>query len=86
VLAWRRWGHGDDFLVLASLNNRPFRDGYVVSNSRLADGDWKEVFNSDSSKYGGDNMGNFASDAIPSRGSALRAVIPANGFVVLKRV
>jgi 1,4-alpha-glucan branching enzyme len=86
VLAWRRWGQGDDFLVLASLNNRPFRDGYIVSNSRLADGDWKEVFNSDSTKYGGDNIGNFASDAIPSRGSALRAVIPANGFVVLKRV
>ena len=48
VLAWRRWGDGEDFLVLASLNNHPFRDGYTVANPRLPDGRWKEVFNSDS--------------------------------------
>ena len=86
VLAWRRWGESDDFLVLASLNNHAYLDGYDVSNSRLADGDWKEVFNSDLTKYGGDNIGNFGATAIPSRGGVLHAVIPANGFVVLKRI
>jgi len=86
VLAWRRWGEGDDFLVLASLNNHAYLDGYDVSNSRLADGDWKEVFNSDLTKYGGDNIGNFGATAIPSRGGVLHAVIPANGFVVMKRI
>ena len=44
------------------------------------------MFNSDSTKYGGDNIGNFGSIAIPSRGGVLQAVIPANGFVVLKRM
>jgi len=55
-----------------------------VRNSRLADGDWKEVFNSDSAKYGGDNIGN--SSSIASCNGTLNAVIPANGFIVLKRV
>jgi 1,4-alpha-glucan branching enzyme len=86
VLAWRRWGESDDFLVLASLNNHGYPNGYVVSNSRLADGDWKQVFNSDSTKYGGDNIGSCVATAIPSRGGVLQAVIPANGFVVLKRI
>jgi len=86
MLAWRRWGESDDFLVLASLNNHAYRNGYDVRNSRLADGDWKEVFNSDLTKYGGDNIGNFGATAIPSRGGVLHAVIPANGFIVLKRV
>jgi len=86
VLAWRRWGESDDFLVLASLNNHAYLNGYDVSNSCLADGDWKEVFNSDLTRYGGDNIGNFGATAIPSRGGVLHAVIPADGFIVLKRV
>ena len=84
VLVWRRWGEGQDFLVLASLNNQPFRNGYTVVNPRLPDGRWKEIFNSDSSLYHGDNLGNFGADVVAS-GGLLNAVIPANGFVVLKR-
>jgi 1,4-alpha-glucan branching enzyme len=85
ILAWRRSGEGEDFLVLASLNNQAYQNGYVVDNSRLPDGDWREVFNSDAAKYGGDNIGNFGATAIPSRGGVLQAVLPANGFVVLRR-
>jgi 1,4-alpha-glucan branching enzyme len=84
VLAWRRWGEGEDFLVLASLNNRPFGEGYTISNPRLPDGQWKEVFNSDSQQYGGDGIGNFGAE-IPAGGGVLGAVISANGFIVLKR-
>ncbi|MFI5460579.1 MAG: alpha-amylase family glycosyl hydrolase [Isosphaerales bacterium] len=85
VLAWRRWGEGEDYLVLASLNNHPFRDGYEIANSRLPDGRWKQVFNSDSARYGGDDAGNDGVE-ITSGGGALRTVIPANGFIVLKRI
>jgi 1,4-alpha-glucan branching enzyme len=85
VLAWRRWGEGEDFLILASLNNHPFRDGYTIANPRLPDGRWKEVLNSDADRYGGDNVGNFGAE-IPSGGGSLHAVIPANGLVVLRRV
>ncbi len=85
VLAWRRWGEGEDYLVLASLNNHPFRDGYTIVNPRLPDDRWREVFNSDSDRYGGDRVGNNGA-VIPASGGALHAVIPANGFIVLKRV
>jgi 1,4-alpha-glucan branching enzyme len=85
VLAWRRWGEGEDYLILASLNDRPFRDGYTIAHPRLPDGRWEEVFNSDSDRYGGDHVGNPGA-AIPARGGALHALIPANGVVVLKRV
>jgi len=83
VLVWRRWGGGEDYLVLASLNNHPFPDGYAIANPRLPDGLWKQVFNSDSSRYGGDDVGNDGVE-ITSGGGGLRAVIPANGVVVLK--
>ena len=85
VLAWRRWGEGEDYLVLASLNNHPFRDGYTIANPRLPDGRWREVFNSDSDRYGGDNVVNNGALILASGGD-LHAVIPANGVIVLKRV
>jgi len=85
VLAWRRWGEGEDYLVLASLNNRPFPNCYTIGNPRLPDGRWKEVFNSDSPRYGGDDVGNKGA-VITASGGTLSAVIPANGVVVLKRV
>jgi 1,4-alpha-glucan branching enzyme len=56
----------------------------VVANPRLPDGRWKESFNSDSARYGGDDIGNFGAE-IPSHDGALNAVIPANGFIVLRR-
>jgi 1,4-alpha-glucan branching enzyme len=85
VLAWRRWGEDEDYLALASLNNHPFRDGYTISNPRLPDGRWREVFSSDSDRYGGDGVSNGGA-VIPASGGALHAVIPANGVVILKRV
>ncbi len=85
VLVWRRWGEGEDYIILASLNNHPFQNGYSISHPSLSDGRWKEIFDSDSSRYGGDNVGNDG-DEIPSSGGTLSAVIPANGIIVLKRV
>jgi 1,4-alpha-glucan branching enzyme len=85
VLAWRRWGEGEDYVVLASLNNQPFRNGYAISNGSLSDGRWKEVLNSDSDQYGGDNVVNDEA-LITSSGGALHAVIPANGLVVLRLI
>lgn len=83
VLAFRRWDGNENFLVLASLNNHPFGSGYVVQNARLPDGSWKEVFNSDSDRYGGWNVGNFGS-TIHSSNGWFNAVIPSNGFVVFQ--
>jgi 1,4-alpha-glucan branching enzyme len=84
VLAFRRWDEREELLVAASLNNRPFASGYTVGRGGLRDGRWVEVFNSDSIVYGGDRVGN-APVTLTSGNKELRVVIPARGFVVLRR-
>jgi 1,4-alpha-glucan branching enzyme len=85
VIAFLRWSDPEDLLVVGSLNNRAFASGYRVSHPELADGLWREIFNSDSALYGGDNVGN-AGAAVRAAGGSLVAVLPANGFVVFQRL
>jgi 1,4-alpha-glucan branching enzyme len=85
VIAFRRWGDGEDFLVLASLRNAPFSDGYVVENGRLPNGQWQEVFNSDAAIYGGNNIGNLGATS-PSANGRFDAVIPSNAVVVFRKL
>ncbi len=86
VIAFKRWSGDDEVIIAASLNNAPFAGGYAIEKDLLAipDGEWKEIFNSDSAIYGGQNMGNGGA-AIHSSQGRLTAKIPANGFVVLAR-
>ncbi len=83
LLAFRRWEGAEEVLVVASLNNTDFADGYVVRAQRLADGAWREVFNSDAPSYGGGGIGNTAN--VISAGGAINVRLPANGVVVLRR-
>ncbi len=84
MIAFKRWSGDEQVIVLASLNNGAFANGYVVEKDPVAipDGGWKEVLNSDSDAYGGQNVGNRGA-VIASSGGRLNAVIPAAGFVVL---
>jgi 1,4-alpha-glucan branching enzyme len=86
VLAFTRRDGTTELLVVASFANRPYGDGYVMSTSadRLPTGWWREVFNSDAERYGGDNVGNFGA-ALPCRDGRIDVRLPANGFVVLQR-
>jgi 1,4-alpha-glucan branching enzyme len=86
VLAFTRRDGQSEVLVVASLNNRPFLNGYEIATDpdRLPSGLWQETFNSDSAIYGGANVGNLGA-AIPADNGNLRLVIPANGFLVLQR-
>jgi 1,4-alpha-glucan branching enzyme len=84
VIAFRRWMANEQVLVLASLNNRPFDRGYVVWNGRIPAGEWREIFNSDSTMYGGNGLHN--PNPIQAGGDGFNAVIPANGFAVFERV
>jgi 1,4-alpha-glucan branching enzyme len=81
VLAFRRWGDLEELLVVASLNNQPFTAGYVMENSRLGSGPWREIFNSDAEIYGGTNVGNQGA-ALAGQNGRLELKIPANGLVV----
>jgi len=87
VIAFTRSAGNDKLLVVASLRNQPFSDGYVIQTdaSRLTDGSWREVFNSDASIYGGSNIGNFGAD-VPAANGRLQCRIPANGFLVFQRL
>jgi 1,4-alpha-glucan branching enzyme len=87
VIAFTRAASGQTLLVLASLNDTPFPNGYVIGTdtSRLPSGVWKEVFNSDAAVYGGANIGNDGG-VLQVSGGQINAVIPAHGFVILEKV
>jgi 1,4-alpha-glucan branching enzyme len=85
LLAFRRHGGGQEFLIIASLNNLPFNSpGYTLRGLGVPDGAWTERLNSDSRYYGGDDVGNGHS-VLVSSGGELSCVVPANGILVLMR-
>jgi 1,4-alpha-glucan branching enzyme len=84
VIAFRRWNLTEDFLIVASLNNHPFQSGYTINNSQIGGGQWQEIFNSDVSLYGGDNIGNLGAN-ISAINGYIHPIVPANGFVVFKQ-
>jgi 1,4-alpha-glucan branching enzyme len=85
IIAFRRTSTDEDLLIFATLSNRPYTNGYWVYAPSLPNGAWLEVFNSASSLYGGDNTGNFGGQ-VASRGGYIGPVVPANGFVILRRI
>ncbi len=84
VIAFLRSLPTEQMLVVASLNNLPFAQGYVIQSDRLPAGGWTEAFNSDAAIYGGDNVGNGGA-TLPVANGQINVVIPANGFVVLQK-
>jgi 1,4-alpha-glucan branching enzyme len=86
VVAFVRRSFAESLLIIASLNNAAFADGYVIDTdeARLPTGAWREIFNSDSHLYGGNNLGNFGT-AIPAAHGRIQLRIPAQGFVVMRR-
>jgi 1,4-alpha-glucan branching enzyme len=83
VIAVRRWERGEEVIVIGSLNNWAFRGGYRIENTRIADGSWREVFNSDAPQYGGEGLLNGGQ--IASGGGAITLNIPANSVLMLRR-
>jgi 1,4-alpha-glucan branching enzyme len=84
LIAFRRWSGAEEFLVVASLNEQPFPEGYELVSPRLSSGGWKEMFNSDAARYGGSNIGNLGGTLFP-QGAGLRVAIPARGLVVFQK-
>ncbi|MBI5570403.1 MAG: alpha amylase C-terminal domain-containing protein [Desulfomonile tiedjei] len=84
VVAFKRWNGDEQVIILASLNNTPFANGYLIEKDlpAIPNAGWKEIFNSDAAIYGGRNVGNSGA-IIPSSQGRLTVTVPANGFVVL---
>ena len=87
LIAFTRFVGSDRLLVIASLRNQPFLDGYVIQTdpSRLPDGLWRESFNSDAAIYGGHDVGNFGAD-VPVGGGRIQVRVPANGLLVFQNL
>lgn len=83
IIAFRRWEGPQEFLVIGSLNDTPFGDGYTIRNSQLIGGTWSEVLNSDATEYGGRGMLNAGTISSPDREFTAR--LPANSVTVLQR-
>jgi 1,4-alpha-glucan branching enzyme len=87
VIAFTRRQGSNELLIVASLNNQPFANSYVIRTEphRLPDGAWRETFNSDGAIYGGGNVGNRGM-AMPASHGRIEVRIPANGFLVFQRL
>ena len=83
ILAFRCSTTAEDMLVVACLNNWSFRGGYRIQDTRIADGRWREIFNSDADAYGGSGLSNAGS--LESSGGVINVTIPANSVFVLQR-
>ncbi len=79
VMAFSRKDGNEEYIVVASLNHKNL-EGYQMP---LPPGQWKEVLNSDASRYGGSNFGNFGATL---NGGNTRVNIPAAGYIVLKKL
>jgi len=87
VIAFTRNSGSDRLLIVASLRNEPFFDGYVfqTDTGRLPNGSWRELFNSDAALYGGRDIGNFGADISSSNGQ-IQIRIPANAVLAFQFV
>lgn len=87
VLAFVRRSGVDQLLIIASLANQAYPNGYVIESDagRLPDGDWREVLNSDGARYGGQNFGNQGA-TLSASGGRFEAKLPACGVVVFRKV
>ena len=84
VLAFRRWDGEQDILVMASLNNHDFADGYRIQHPAIVDGRWQEIFNSDSGVYGGSGLLN--TQASETANGSFTALLPTNSVVAFERM
>ncbi len=83
IIAFRRWSGNEQMLVIAGLNNGRFWAGYELRNERIPDGDWQEVFNSDSPEFGGSGLTNPG--LVRAQGGALTVRLPGNFVAVFLR-
>jgi len=82
VIAFRRCRGPEEYLVVGSLANQ-VHDGYVLEHALLADGSWRELFNTDAPRYGGTGVRNR--EPLAAEAGKLTLRIPARSVVVLRR-
>ncbi len=84
ILAFRRWKGPEHYLVVTTLSDFGWPDGYELAAPAVATGNWREIFSSDAKLYGGAGVSNEGElEVIDGR---ITVKLPARGFVVLRHL
>jgi 1,4-alpha-glucan branching enzyme len=94
VIAFHRYKGPEHYLVVATLSDRGWPDGYELIAPGLVPGRWREIFSSDSTWYGGSGVSNEGElmaestehGANGDRQTRLVVKLAARAFVVLRRI
>jgi 1,4-alpha-glucan branching enzyme len=84
VLAFHRWRGPEHYIVVSTLSDHGYSDGYKVRVPNDAHGNWREIFTSDATVFGGGGVSNESN--IPSSEGSIVVRVPARGFVVLRHM
>jgi 1,4-alpha-glucan branching enzyme len=84
VLAFHRWGGPEHYLIISTLSDAGYPDGYTVTVPDDARGLWREIFTSDASLYGGSGISN--SEELSAAEGTLTVKLPARSFIVLRHM
>jgi 1,4-alpha-glucan branching enzyme len=84
VLAFQRWSGPEHYMVVSTLSDFGYPDGYTVSVPSDAPGHWREIFSSDATLYGGAGVSN--EERVPTVDGEITVKLPARGFIVLRHV
>jgi 1,4-alpha-glucan branching enzyme len=82
VLAFHRWRGPEHYLIVSTLNDNGFPDGYCVDVPADAGGRWRQIFSSDAKVYGGNGVSN--DNELVAESGKMQVRLPARGFVVLR--
>ena len=85
LLAFHRWKGPEHYLIVSTLSDTGFPDGYAVPVPHDGHGKWREIFTSDAAIYGGDGVTNN-DDVLEVVDARVTVKVPARGFVVLRHV
>jgi 1,4-alpha-glucan branching enzyme len=85
VIAFRRLRGPEEYLVVGSLANRAYQP-YQIEHPFLADGpaSWREIFNTDSARYGGGTNAESA-ELLTAADGKLALRLPPRTVIVLRR-
>jgi 1,4-alpha-glucan branching enzyme len=84
VVVFRRWKGPEHYLVIATLNDFGWPDGYQVASPAVATGNWREIFSSDLEAYDGTGVTNEGEIAVVD--GKITVKVPARGFIVLRHL
>jgi 1,4-alpha-glucan branching enzyme len=83
MIAFLRSKGPERYLVVATLSNHGWPDGYELRAPYLPSGRWREIFTSDATEYNGSGVTNADSE-LEAKDGVLTLKVPPRGFVVLR--